>query len=73
MVLFLRREGERVTSVSGATQKIERTSLAVQWLRLSTSNAGAVGSIRCGGTKIPHAALCGQKVNINKDIIEYNL
>ena len=28
----------------------------VQWLRLSTSNAGAAGSIPGQGTKIPHAA-----------------
>ena len=27
----------------------------VQWLRLSASNAGGVGSIPSWGTKIPHA------------------
>ena len=30
-------------------------SLAVQWLRLCTSTAGAIGSIPGQGTKIPHA------------------
>ena len=37
------------------------TSLAVQWLRLHTSTAGGTVSIPGQGTKIPHAALCGQK------------
>ena len=35
---------------------IRGTSLAVQWLRFRTSNAGGVGSIPGQGTKIPHAA-----------------
>ena len=30
-------------------------SLAVQWLGLWTSPAGAMGSVPSGGTKIPHA------------------
>jgi len=34
----------------------QRTSLAVQWLRLCSPNAGGTGSIPDGGTKIPHAA-----------------
>ena len=37
----------------------ERTSLAVQGLRLCASNAGAMDSICGRGTKIPHALLCG--------------
>ena len=37
------------------------TSLAVQWLRLSTSIAGGAGLIPGQGTKIPHAARCGRK------------
>ena len=32
-----------------------RTSLAVQWLRLHASTAGGAGSIPSGGNKIPHA------------------
>ena len=32
------------------------TSLVVQWLRLHTSNAGGMGLIPGGGTKIPHVA-----------------
>ena len=36
-------------------------SLLVQWLRLHTSTAGGPGSIPGQGTKIPQAALCGQK------------
>ena len=39
----------------------QRTSLAIQWLRLHTSNAGRVGSIPGWGTKISHALRCGQK------------
>ena len=35
--------------------------LAVQWLRLHTSNAGDKGSIPKQGTKIPHAMHYGQK------------
>ena len=35
----------------------DRTSLAVQWLRLHASAAGGVGSIPGWGTKIPHATL----------------
>ena len=35
-------------------------SPVVQWLRLHASNAGGMGSIPGQGTKIPHAAQCGQ-------------
>ena len=38
-----------------------RTSLAVQWLRLHAPTAGGAGSIPGQGTKILHAAPCGQK------------
>ena len=38
-----------------------RDFLAVHWLRLHASNAGAAGSIPGWGTKIPHAAWRGQK------------
>ena len=37
------------------------TSLVVHWLRLHASNAGGMGSIPGGGTKIPHAMWHGQK------------
>ena len=37
------------------------TSLAIQWLRLQDSNAGAVGLILVLGTKIPHVSQHGQK------------
>ena len=37
------------------------TSLVVQWLKLQASSAGGVGSIPGWGSKIPHAARCGQK------------
>ena len=37
------------------------TFLAVQWLRLLASTTGGAGSIPGWGTKIPHAAQCGQK------------
>ena len=41
------------------------TSLVVQWLRLCASIVGDTGSIPGQGTKIPHAAQCGQK-KLNK-------
>ena len=34
---------------------LKRASLPVQWLRPHTSAAGAVGSIPCQETKVPHA------------------
>ena len=40
-----------------------RTSLVVQWLTPHTPSAGGTGSIPGLGTKIPHAARCGQKKN----------
>ena len=43
------------------------SSLAVQWLRLCTSTAGAVGSITGSGTQILHAAPLGQNNNSLKD------
>ena len=33
----------------------------VQWLRLHTSSAGGVSLIHGLGTKLPNAAVCGQK------------
>ena len=42
------------------------TSLAVQWLRFCASNAGGMGSIPGGGTKIPHAACHSQKKKLIK-------
>ena len=39
------------------------TSLAVQWLRLCTPNAGGMGLIPSWGTKILHVAHWGQKIN----------
>ena len=41
--------------------KCSGTSLAIQWLRLHTSNVGGTGSIPGRGTKIPHATQRGQK------------
>ena len=37
------------------------TSLAFQWLRLVTSNAGSVDSIPAQGTKIPHAVQAAER------------
>ena len=42
------------------------TSLAVQWLRLHTSNLGVAGSIPGWGNKIPHAAWRGPKIKKKK-------
>ena len=50
----------------GWTEKVGYgTFLAVQWLRFCASNARGLGSIPGWGTKIPHAARCGQE-NIKK-------
>ena len=42
---------------SDAGKKLLGISLAVQWLRLHTSNAGGVGSIPGQGSNIPHATV----------------
>ena len=42
----------------------------MQWLRLCASTAGGAGSIPGQGTKIPHAALCGQRKNKKAHIIK---
>ena len=42
------------------------TSLVVQWLMLHASNAVCMSLIAGQGTKIPHAAQCGQKIKMNK-------
>ena len=42
------------------------TSLAVQWLRLRTSNAGGMGSIPGQGAKILHAVWHGKKIKGGK-------
>ena len=44
------------------------TPLVVQWLMLHASNAECVGLIAGQEIKIPHAAQCGQKIKINKNI-----
>ena len=53
--------------MSEAFIKEERTSLAVQWLRLHTSNAGGAGLIPGRGTKIPHAAQHTQKIKTKQN------
>ena len=47
------------------TSEHSRVFLVVQWLRLSTSNAGGKGSTLGWGTKIPCAAWHSQK-NLKK-------
>ena len=42
--------------------------MAVEWLRLHTSNAGDASSIPGLGTKIPNAAWYGQKIILKKKI-----
>ena len=44
------------------------TSLAIQWLGLSASNAGGTDSISSQGTKIPHAVRHSQKTFKLKNI-----
>ena len=46
---------------SSLKQGFQGTSLAVQWLRLCTRNAGGTGLIPDWGTKILHAAWHGQE------------
>ena len=41
-------------------RRVVGTSLVAQWLRLCASTVGGMGSIPGGGTKILHAAQCGQ-------------
>ena len=43
-------------------ERAQGTYLEVQWLRLHTSTLAGMGSIPSQGTKIPHAAWCGQKL-----------
>ena len=50
-----------ILSLQGKKLYAVGTSLTVQWLRLHTSIAGALGSISSQGTKIPHATQHGQK------------
>ena len=47
------------------------TSQVVQWLRLCAANAGDVGSIPSGATKIPHAMRHSLKIkkNITKQVV----
>ena len=44
------------------------TSLAAQWLRLRSLNAGGAGLIPGWGTNIPHAAWSGKKKKRKKKI-----
>ena len=39
----------------------------IQWLRLHASNVEGMVSVPGWGTKIPHPACCGQKMNKNKN------
>ena len=60
MIIFhVSRHG--LSTVIFKNKLIQGTSLVVQWLRLCTSTAGAVGSIPGQETKIPHAARHSQK------------
>ena len=47
---------------SDAGKKLLGTSLAVQWLRLHTSNAGDIGSIPGQGNTTPHATVWQKKI-----------
>lgn len=38
----------------------------VQWVRLHISNAGDMGSITGHVTKIPYAAQCGKKIQVER-------
>ena len=48
-----------------------QTSLAIQWLRPHTFNAGGMGSIPGQGTKVLHAAWHGQNNNNNNNYYYY--
>ena len=67
---------EHLYTVSGNAERCSHygeqyggTSLAVQWLRLHVSTAGGTGLIPGLGTKILHAAWCGQKIKFKAIII----
>ena len=47
-----------------------RTSLAVQWIRLSASNAGGMDSITGQGTRISHVMPHGKKKKNDKTKIQ---
>ena len=47
------------------------TSLAVRWLRLCASTAGATDLILGWGTKIPHATRCGQKKKKKRNMNDF--
>ena len=65
----LRKKGKKggnylmAISVSETRLRLDQggTSLAVQWLRLCTSNGVGRGSILGSGTRIPHAMMHGLK------------
>ena len=49
-------------------KKLSGASLAVQWLRLHTANAGGMHLIPGRGTGIPQATQCGQKIKQQQQI-----
>ena len=49
--------------------KVDGTSLVVQWLRLHAPNAGGLGLIPGRGTKIPHTATKDPEC-FNKDSVQ---
>ena len=54
-------------SESPHDKRLSRNSLVVQWLGLCASTAGGTGSLPGWGTKILHAAQCGEnKKQANK-------
>ena len=54
---------QRYHVICDKKKRASGVSQVVQWLRLHASTAGGMGSIPGLGTKIPHAAWCGQKDN----------
>ena len=57
----LRPGTDKINKFKKKKRTVLGNSLAIQWLGLSTSTAGGMGSIPGRGTKIPHAAQHGQK------------
>ena len=73
IVLWGNGDFEEKMELVKSTYEVLGTSLAVQWLRLCTSNAGGIVSIPGQGTKIPHVTWHGQNNNNNNKKLEYIL
>ena len=61
MKFILRQKNQRYSLLTVSGKMKRRTSLVVQWLRLSSPNAGGMGLIPGHGTKIQRGVV-GKKI-----------